>query len=181
MSAEDRLVETGSELSQGVFLQQHRGAQFLVTASVPLPFHKVVLWRVFRLSLHRPHQALRFVAVSSFAPSSPPSAPSLCLRSCRCGRPRDAFGHVCQTWDCRWAFRHDSGTIASSVGLSRRSSSVLHFGRRSGTGMVPQPIVDAIRLGRMTALSKPDGAVRGIVIGDVVRRLVAPNNGPAVE
>ena len=39
--------------------------------------------------------------------------------------------------------------------------------------MVPQPIVDAIRLGRMTALSKPDGGVRGIVTGDVVRRLVA--------
>ena len=30
-----------------------------------------------------------------------------------------------------------------------------------------------IRLGRMTALSKPDGGVRGIVAGDVVRRLVA--------
>ena len=40
-------------------------------------------------------------------------------------------------------------------------------------GMVPQPIVDAIRLGRMTAISKPDGGVRGIVTGDVVRRLVA--------
>ena len=26
-------------------------------------------------------------------------------------------------------------------------------------GMVPQPIVDAVRLGRMTALSKPDGGV----------------------
>ena len=32
---------------------------------------------------------------------------------------------------------------------------------------------DAIRLGRLTALQKPDGRVRGIVAGDVVRRLVA--------
>ena len=30
-----------------------------------------------------------------------------------------------------------------------------------------------VKLGRMTALSKPDGGVRGIVTGDVVRRLVA--------
>ena len=40
-------------------------------------------------------------------------------------------------------------------------------------GMLPQPIVEAIRLGRMTALRKNDGGVRGIVTGDVVRRLVA--------
>ena len=39
--------------------------------------------------------------------------------------------------------------------------------------MVPQPFVDAIRLGRMTTLRKPDGGVRGIVTGDVVRRLVS--------
>ena len=31
----------------------------------------------------------------------------------------------------------------------------------------------AIRFGRMTALSKPDGGVRGIVVGDFLRRLVA--------
>ena len=30
--------------------------------------------------------------------------------------------------------------------------------------------VEAIRLGRMTALSKPDGRVRGIVVGDVLRK-----------
>ena len=40
-------------------------------------------------------------------------------------------------------------------------------------GEVPQSVVKMIRLGRMTALSKPDGGVRGIVAGDVVRRLVA--------
>ena len=30
-----------------------------------------------------------------------------------------------------------------------------------------------VRSGRLTALSKPDGGVRGIVSGDVIRRLVA--------
>ena len=33
--------------------------------------------------------------------------------------------------------------------------------------------VDMVRAGRMTALRKPDGGVRGIVAGDVVRRLVS--------
>ena len=40
-------------------------------------------------------------------------------------------------------------------------------------------------MGRLTALSKPDGGVRGIVAGDVVRRLVARTMSqqlsPAVE
>ena len=38
---------------------------------------------------------------------------------------------------------------------------------------VPQGVVDMVRLGRLTALSKPDGGVRGIIAGDVVRLLVA--------
>ena len=38
---------------------------------------------------------------------------------------------------------------------------------------VSQTIVDAIRLGRITALTKPNGGVRGIVAGDVIRRFTA--------
>ena len=38
---------------------------------------------------------------------------------------------------------------------------------------VPEEIIEAIRLGRKTALSKPDGGVRGIVVEDILRRLVA--------
>ena len=33
--------------------------------------------------------------------------------------------------------------------------------------------LEGIRLGRLTALQKPDGGVRGIVVGDIMRRLVA--------
>ena len=40
-------------------------------------------------------------------------------------------------------------------------------------GHIPDEVVRAIRLGRLTALQKPDGGVRGIVVGDVFRRLVA--------
>ena len=40
-------------------------------------------------------------------------------------------------------------------------------------GEIPQEIVNALRMGRMTALRKPDGGVRGIVVGDFFRRLVS--------
>ena len=46
-------------------------------------------------------------------------------------------------------------------------------------------VVNMVRCGRMTALAKPDGGVRGIVSGDVLRRLVprtmAQQLGPAVK
>ena len=47
------------------------------------------------------------------------------------------------------------------------------FSSRLAKALVPQVAVDLIRVGRLTALSKPDGGVRGIVAGDVIRRLVA--------
>ena len=40
-------------------------------------------------------------------------------------------------------------------------------------GEVPTSALEGIRLGRLTALKKPDGGVRGIVVGDIMRRLVA--------
>ena len=40
-------------------------------------------------------------------------------------------------------------------------------------GEVHPEVVDALRMGRMTALWKDDGGVRGIVVGDVFRRVVA--------
>ena len=40
-------------------------------------------------------------------------------------------------------------------------------------GQVPPNALEGLRLGRITALAKPDGGVRGIVIGDVFRRIVA--------
>ena len=46
-------------------------------------------------------------------------------------------------------------------------------GEKLCRAQVPTSVRDAIRLGRMTALQKPNGGVRGIVVGDIVRRLVA--------
>ena len=38
---------------------------------------------------------------------------------------------------------------------------------------IPESVVQIVKLGRLTALSKPDGEVRSIVAGDVFRKLVA--------
>ena len=40
-------------------------------------------------------------------------------------------------------------------------------------GLIPESVVHIVKMGRMTALSKSDGGVRGIVAGDVFRRLIA--------
>ena len=49
---------------------------------------------------------------------------------------------------------------------------LVSFADTFAKGEAPQEIVDAIRMGRMTALRKLDG-VRGIVVGDLFRRLVS--------
>ena len=38
---------------------------------------------------------------------------------------------------------------------------------------IPEAVLEAIRLGRMTAVQKSGGGVRGIIVGDILRRLVA--------
>ena len=43
---------------------------------------------------------------------------------------------------------------------------------RLAQAKVPQAVVEAVQVGRMTALRKPDGGVEGIIVGDVIRRLI---------
>ena len=47
-----------------------------------------------------------------------------------------------------------------------------HLASLPAVGQAPDVILEAITLGRLTALQKPDGGVR-IVVGGIVRRLVA--------
>ena len=50
------------------------------------------------------------------------------------------------------------------------------FGEVAGQfarGLMPEEVLQPVKLGRMSALPKPDGGVRGIVVGDVFRRVVA--------
>ena len=57
--------------------------------------------------------------------------------------------------------------------LESESQLFAQVGALLAIGNVPAPILEGIRLGRMTALKKPDGGVRGIVVGDIIRRFVA--------
>ena len=47
------------------------------------------------------------------------------------------------------------------------------MGSLLANGNVPDTVIQALRLGRRTAFSKPDGGVRGVVVGDIIRRLFA--------
>ena len=47
------------------------------------------------------------------------------------------------------------------------------LGEKLARAEIPDSIVGAIRLGRLTALQKPSGGVREIVAGDILRRIVA--------
>ena len=94
------------------------------------------------------------------------------------------------------SFKLDTDRLCRNLRSSRRGAAggpsgmttehlrpLLHEGRslelfsevcsRLAQAKVPQTVVDMVRSGRLTALTKPDGGVRGIVAGDVIRRLVA--------
>ena len=87
------------------------------------------------------------------------------------------------------------GAAAGSSGLisehlrpildSARDSELLwKFGQSFARGQVLAEILPLVRLGRVTALRKPSGGIRGIVVGDVFRRLartIAQQINPAVE
>ena len=60
-----------------------------------------------------------------------------------------------------------------------------HAAQAMAQGDLPNETKAALKLGRMTALQKPQGGVRGIVTGDLLRRLVARTLaqmfGPEIE
>ena len=70
------------------------------------------------------------------------------------------------------AIQFDLRSNTESV-LSRSRSATGHIWRRRRICNIPEVIIEAIRLRQVTALRKLDGGVRGIVIGDIVCRLVA--------
>ena len=46
------------------------------------------------------------------------------------------------------------------------------FASMMARGDVPPQAKEVLRLGRMSALQKPDGGVRGVVVGDTFRRVI---------
>ena len=61
------------------------------------------------------------------------------------------------------------------------SDLLVQVGALLSIGNVPESILNAIRLGRITALCKLDAGVRGIVVGDILRRLVAKTTAKQVS
>ena len=53
------------------------------------------------------------------------------------------------------------------------SHRLFRMGEKLCQALTPPSINATIRMGRLTALQKPRGSVRGIVVGDIVRRLVS--------
>ena len=66
-----------------------------------------------------------------------------------------------------------SDHLFSILENERDSEMFGQVGALLATGTIPSEVLEGLRLGRMTALRKPDGGVRGITVGDIIHRLVA--------
>ena len=75
------------------------------------------------------------------------------------------------SWSSRGAVGHEDRTFAPSETRRAKSSSKLLslFAQAN----IPEETLAVLRVVQMTALQKPNGGVRGMVVGDVVRRLIA--------
>ena len=74
-----------------------------------------------------------------------------------------------QARSCRWPVRDDRRTSQVGLGICAPTLQVPTVPRR----ISPPDVLALLRMGRLAALQKPGGGVRGIVCGDLVRRLVA--------
>ena len=63
---------------------------------------------------------------------------------------------------------------------TRDSDLLWELGCSFAQGRVPAEVISLLRLGRIIALQKPSGGIRGVVVGDVFRRLVL-HNGATIE
>ena len=73
----------------------------------------------------------------------------------------------------RWTVRDDECPLRPLLFDLRGMKLLFELGKNLSRRHIPSMVVDMVRTGRITALHKPDGGVRGIMAGDVVRRLVA--------
>ena len=82
------------------------------------------------------------------------------LRSARRGAAPGPSGVTCEHLQPILESERDSGLLCQIANLLAR-------------GHDPPTALQVLRLGRVTALKKPDGGVRGIAVSNVLRRLVA--------
>ena len=97
------------------------------------------------------------------------------LKNLRCSRRGAAAGPTGMTAE----------HLRPLLDFARDSELLWDLAQSFSSGEVPAEILPFLRLGRITALRKPSGGVRGIVVGDTFRRLVArtiaQQINPAVE
>ena len=84
----------------------------------------------------------------------------VCLRTARRGGSSRASGMTADHIFPLLESEHDSRLFCDAASALAR-------------GEIPEEILSGFRLGRLTALRKPDGGVRGIVVGEILRRLIA--------
>ena len=103
-------------------------------------------------------------SLSEFQPDQPVDLPDdLILMNLRKGRKGAAPGPSGLTTD----------TLRILLDDDAAATNFLRVAQKLAQASVPAGIASAIGLGRMVALTKPNGRVRGIVVGDVLRRLVS--------
>ena len=110
-----------------------------------------------------PYQALTD-AIQEFQPAHPPNLPATqLLTNLRRARKGAAPGPSGYTSEVLRLVLDDEGATSQFVAVATR---IAHAD-------LPPQITQALGLGRIVALQKPNGRVRGIVVGDLLRRLVA--------
>ena len=86
-------------------------------------------------------------------------------------RALDAEPSVCTAGRRSRTIRSDSGTLKAHSGQC--TTSLCQAAELLARASIPEEVLREIRIGRMTALQKPTEGVRGIVAGDIIRRLVS--------
>ena len=117
---------------------------------------------------------------ASLVPGSETTRRALVDESRRPSEPREPLrDDLFQHRGPRFSLDHD--IFPKNIRVARRGAAAgpsgmtgdRKFAQDLARACAPDEVVDAIRLGRLTALQKPNGGVRGIVVGDIIRRLVA--------
>ena len=91
-----------------------------------------------------------------------------CLRSSRRGAADSPSGMT-------------ADNLQPVLDTERDSSLFFRFATVLARGQAPVAAVEGVRMGRITALRKADGGVRGIVVGDILPRWVAKQMSASVE
>ena len=160
-----RPIQASTRARQLVHLGELSAARQALTAG-PLAPGTAETLQELRDPTRRPNEpyAPLHPSLSEFQPDQPVHlADDLILMNLRRARKGAAPGPSGLTTDTLRILLDDDTATTNLIRVAR------HFAQAS----IPAEIARAIGLGRMVALTKPNGRVRGIVVGDVLRRLVS--------